>query len=211
MTSDVRDPFAAAQNEDDPFAAAEDSRAGGNFEPAPFFDAIPGRLVALVPRRFEPEAKKRADRIEPGGKDTEERYTADMVVLDGGPLTFWYSKKIDGSEEREPTEKTIETLPHLFPGTWRTEGRVVGRLKKVADGAKPILLGRVTRVPQAADRAKGATVASVTAAYAAWEKRGKNGPRPKFSWDVIPDELTADDHALALAWYRSAVTEGFKI
>lgn len=207
---ETRDPF-AVETDEDPFATPEDSKGGGSFEPSPFFDAIPGRLVALIPRKFEPEAKKRADRVEAGGKDTEERYTADMVVLDGGPVTFWYNEKQEGSEERVPTEKTIDALPHLFPGTWRTEGRVIGRLKKVDGGARPILLGRVRRVPQKDDAAKGATMASIESAWAAWEKRGKNGPRPKFSWDVIPDGLTDADKALAASWWKAAQADGFKL
>lgn len=205
---DIRDPF-AVETDEDPFATPEDSRGGGNFEPAPFFDAIPGRLVALIPRKFEPEAKKRADRVEAGGKDTEERYTADMVVLDGGPISFWYNEKVEGSDQREPVEKVIDVLPRLFPGTWRTEGRVIGRLKKIDGGARPILLGRVRRVPQKDDAATQ-TIASIEAAWAAWEKRGKNGPRPKFSWDVVPDGLTEADKALARDWYRAAVADGFK-
>lgn len=210
MTQDVRDPF-AAETDDDPFATAEDTKSGGTFEPSPFFDALAGRLVALIPRKFEPEAKKRADRVEAGGSDTEERYTADMVVLDGGPITFWYNAKVEGQETREPTEKTVADLPHLFPGTWRTEGKVIGRLKKVDGAARPILLGRVLRVPQADDARKGVTAAAIGERYAAWEKRGKNGPKPKFSWDVVPDVLTEADKALALAWYRAAVADGFKL
>ncbi len=208
MTDQIADPFAVPVDEDDPFATPEDSQ-GGSFEPSPFLDALGGRLIALIPRKFEPEAKKRADRVEAGAPDTEERYTADMVVLGSAPVTFWGPGPKDKDGNRgEPVEITVP-CPHLFTGTWRTEGRVVGRLKKIDGGARPILLGYVRRTPQAADRKKGVTTEQVETAYAAWEKRGKNGPRPKFSWDVVPDGCGPDEYAAARAWLKSAQAEGF--
>lgn len=218
MTNAIADPFATETNVGDPFATAEDTKGGGgSFTPTPFFDALAGRLIALIPRSFDKEAPKRADRVETGGATTEERYTVDMVVLDGGDLTYWYNKKVEGSEDRVPTEMTIPAadLPMLYTGVWRTEGNVIGRLKKIDGTARPILLGVVRRIPRAKAKGKGVTTEAVEAAYAAWEARGKNGPRPEFSWDVVPaasGSPEADAHrALAGSWYAKARAEGFAL
>lgn len=212
------DPFATEANADDPFATAEDTKGGsGTFTPTPFFDSLAGRLIALIPRSFDAEAPKRADRVEAGGATTEERYTVDMAVLDGGDLTYWYNKRVEGSEERVATEMTIPAadLPMLYTGVWRTEGNVIGRLKKIDGKTRPILLGVVRRVPRAKAKAKGVTIEAVETAYAAWEARDKKGPRPEFSWDVVPaasGSPEADAHrALAGAWYAQARANGFTL
>lgn len=207
MTDDIRDPFAEEVDETDPFATEDDVKSGGKFEPSPFLDSLAGRLVFMVPRAFDAEAKKRADRIEPGGKETEEKYTVDMAVLDGGELRFWFNEKQAGTEERVPTEKIVpaDELPKLYTGVWRTEGNIVGQLKKIDGSARPILLGRVQRGPQAKDKAKGATVETIGKAYAAWEKRGKNGPKPKFSWVI---EVSSSDADKALARKAIAAFKG---
>lgn len=219
MTDQFDDPWATAVDEDDPFATADDVKSGGKFEPSPFLDALPGRLVAMVPRAFDPEAKKRADRIEPGQKDTEERYTVDMVVLDGGELRFWTSqkKKLDNGSFSDTERETVEVvvpedeIPKLYTGVWRTEGNIVGALKKIDGKARPVLLGRVRRGPQAPDKRKGVTTEQVEAAYEAWEKRGKNGPKPKFSWFVDVSVVTDADRAIARQWLTKARAEGFTL
>lgn len=214
--TDFDDPFAQTVDDDDPFATPEDVKSGGSFTPSPFLDALPGRLVAMVPRAYDPEAKKRADRIESGGKETEEKYTVDMVVLDGGPFTFYTTQKIkldngSFSDERETVEIRVEELPALYTGVWRTEGRIVGKLKKVDGTRRPILLGRVRRVPQAPDAKKGITAEQVEKKYAEWEARGKNGPRPKFSWDIDVENLTDADRDLARTWLKHAMADGFSL
>ena len=211
MSEHVEDPWAITVDEENPWATPEDVKTG-SFEPTPFFDSLSGRLVAFVPRFFEKEAKKRADRVEPGGATTEERYTVDMVVLDGGELRYWYNKKVEGQEERVPTEHVIPAsdLPKLYTGVWRTEGNVVGQLKKIDGSARPILLGRVVRGPQKADRDKGVTPAKIQKAYAEWEKRGKTGPKPKFSW-IVDVDITDADRALATKWYVAAKADGFTV
>lgn len=210
--SDIADPFAETVDEDDPFATPDDvARSSGPFVPKPYLADLAGRLVAMVPREFEKDAPKREDRIQDGGPTTEERYTVDMAVLDGGALTFWYSAKVEGSDERVPTEHTVEAdeIPFLYTNVWRTEGNVIGQLKKIDGKARPVLLGRIRRGPQAPDKKKGVTPDQIEQAYAAWEKRGKNGPKPKFSWIVDVDCVTAEDRVLAGAWLKAAREDGF--
>ena len=218
MTTDIDDPFAETVDEDDPFARPEDvARSSGPFVPRPYLADLAGRLVVMVPREYEKDAPKRADRVEAGGKDTEERYTVDMAVLDGGELTFQYSSKIEGSEERELRDFTVEAdqLPFLWERVYRTEGNVVGQLKKVDGKVRPVLIGRVRRGPQSADKKAGVTADQIEKSWAAWEaamRAGKlNTPRPKFSWIMDVDAVTPEDLALARAWLKAARGNGFSL
>lgn len=216
--TEVADPFATAVDEDDPFATAEDVKsASGPFVPRPYLADLAGRLIALVPRVFEKEAPKRADRVKPGEKDKEERYTADLVLLDGGDLTFFYASKIEGTEDFEQKEHTVsaEEIPFLWENTYRTEGNVIGQLKKVDGTSRPILLGRVRRGPQAADRRKGMTVDQVEKAWKDYEahlRAGRtNATKPKFSWFVDVDVVTDEDRVMARQWLTTAKANGFSL
>lgn len=218
MTQDIADPFAEAVDEDDPFARPEDvATSYGPFVPRPYLADLAGRLVAMVPRSFDPEAKKPADRIEAGGKDTEERYMVDMALLDGGDLTFFYKSKIEGKEEWEEKEHTVSAaeIPFLWTNVRRNEGVVIGQLKKVDGKAKPILLGRVRRGPQSADKRNGVTVDQIEEAYAKYEahlRAGRtNATKPKFSWVIDVDCVTDADRAKARDWYAKAKAAGFSL
>lgn len=217
--SDVADPFAASVDEDDPFATAEDVKStGGPFLPRPYLADLVGRLVALVPRELNKEAPKPKGRIEPGGKETEERYTVDMAVLDGGELKFFYQSRVEGTEDQyEEKEHVVpaEDLPALWEGVYRNEGSVIGQLKRVDGTARPVLLGRVRRGPQAAEKRKGMTADVVEKAWAAYEghlKAGRtNATKPKFSWFIDVDGLTEADYAVARKWLADAKAAGFTL
>jgi hypothetical protein len=217
--TDVEDPFATAVDEDDPFATSEDvARSSGPFIPRPYLADLHGRLVAMVPRELDKEAPKRKDRIEAGGKETEERYTVDMAVLDGGDLTFFYASKVEGKEdEYEQKEHVIpaDEIPFLWLGVYRTEGNVIGQLKKIDGTARPVLLGRVRRGPQAPDKRKGVTADTVEKLWEAYEahlRAGRtNAVKPKFSWFVDVDVVTDADRALARKWLTAAKAEGFTL
>lgn len=217
--TEVADPFATAVDEDDPFATAEDvKRASGPFIPRPYLADLCGRLVAFVPRSYEKDAPKRKDRIEAGGKETEERYTADMVVLDGGDLTFFYASKVEGREnEFEQKEHTVPAaeIPFLWENTFRTEGNVIGQLKKVDGTARPILLGRVRRGPQAADKRNGVTADQTEKLWRDYEahlRAGRtNATKPKFSWFVDVDVVTDADRVVARRWLTAAKANGFSL
>jgi hypothetical protein len=212
MAEEIADPFAEQADVEDPFARPEDVQRGGAFEPRPYLADLAGRLVAMVPRVFESAAEKPKARQKPDDL-TEERYTVDMIVLDGGELRFWYNSKKKDSDEMEPVEAVVEAseIPKLYAGVWRTEGNVIGQLKKIDGKARPILLGRVRRGPQKAERDKGITVAQIEEAHAAWVKRNRSGPQPKFTWIIDVDCVTDSDRALAGAWYTKARQEGFTL
>jgi len=209
VTDNIEDPFGSPEVDEDPFATAEDVKARRAFVPTPNLEALDGRLLVMVPRKFEENAPKNKAFIKPGEKETQNRYTVDLVCLSGGPLTFWYNAKVEGKTEKEPKEHTIDTLPQMWEDVWRTEAAIVGQLRKVDGTRRPMLLGRLKRGPQSADRDKK-NFATIAEEFAAWEKRGRKGASPKFSWQVDVD-ITPEDKALAMKWYASAVEDGFKL
>jgi len=216
--TDVEDPFATAVDESDPFATAEDvARSSGPFIPRPYLADLAGRLVAMVPREVA-KVEKRKDRQEAGKDNTEERYTVDMAVLSGGDLTFFYASKVEGKEdEYEQKEHTIpaDEIPFLWLGVYRTEGNVIGQLKKIDGTARPVLLGRVRRGPQAPDKRKGVTADQVEKAWADYEallRAGRtNAVKPKFSWFVDVDVVTDADRVVARQWLTAAKADGFTL
>jgi hypothetical protein len=217
--TDVEDPFATAVDEDDPFATPEDvARSSGPFVPRPYLADLAGRLVAMVPREFKADHPKRKDRIEAGGKETEECYIVDMAVLSGGDLTFFYASKVEGKEDEfEQQEHTIPAgeIPFTWFRVFRTEGNVIGQLKKIDGTARPVLLGRVRRGPQAPDKRKGVTADQVEKLWEAYEahlRAGRtNAVKPKFSWFVDVDVVTDADRTLARQWLTAAKADGFTL
>ena len=192
-------------------------RTAGPFIPRPYLSDLVGRLVTMVPRVVE-KVEKRKDRQEAGKDNTEERYTVDMAVLDGGDLTFFYASKVEGKEDEfEQKEHTVpaEEIPFTWLGVYRTEGNVIGQLKKIDGTARPVLLGRVRRGPQAPERRKGVTADQVEKAWADYEallRAGRvNAVKPKFSWVVDVDVVTDADRLLARQWLTEAKANGFTL
>lgn len=199
---ETEDPFGATVDETDPFATEEEGKAGGGkFEPTPKIPDLVGRLVAMIPRAFTDQAPK-ATRFQRGPDDKyQDRYTVDLVVLDGGDLTFWAQvKEGDATKEQEITVPAGD-LPKMWKGTWIFQLALIGQLRKVAGGPRPILLGRVRRGPQAKDRGKE-TFASIEAAWTAWDTRGRRGAEPDYSWQ-IDTGISQEDRAVALRWWAS--------
>jgi hypothetical protein len=211
VTEEIDDPFAVAQDEDDPFADPETVKAGGAFTPRPALEDLEGRLLALIPRAFDKESKTPQIWVDKGAPATREQYTADMVLLDGGPLTFPYKDKVTEGKTTTVVDKewTIDVLPHLWQGVWRSEASLIGQLKKVDGTGKPILLGVLRRGPQADDRKAGKTWEDIAAAFTAWRKNPR-GNAPKFSWFVDVD-VTPEQAALAREWWKAARAGGYTL
>lgn len=206
----IEDPFAVGTDEDDPFANADDARQGaGVFTPRPALEDLEGRLIVMVPRGLDREAKTPQTWVDKGAPPTREQYTVDLVVLDGGPLTYQYKDKVvEGNTTRvEEKEYTVDTLPFMWKGVWRTEGSIIGQLKKVDGTSKPMLLGVLRKGPQADDRKAGKTWQDIADAYAVWRRNPRGNP-PKFSWFVDVDSA---DRTLALEWWNAARAEGYSL
>lgn len=206
--SEIADPFAQNVDVDDPFATPEDVRTV--FNPTPPLEVLEGRVLVMVPRKFEDDAPIPDEFIQSGGPKVRDRYTVDMVVLTGGPVTFEYNGPAGKDGKRERLSATVTALPALFSGVWRVEASLIGQLRKVDGGPRPMLLGRLIRGPQAKDRKAGKTVEDVAAEFAAW-RRNPKGNAPRFSWQMVVEGLSAEDKALAMDWYRTAVAGGYKL
>lgn len=208
----IADPFAQHTDDDDPFADADTAKAGGgSFTPRPALEDLEGRLLAMVPRELDKEAPTPAIYVEKGAPATREQYTVDMVLLDGGPLTYTYKDKVISGQTTTIVDKefTVDALPFMWTGVWRNESAIIGQLKKVDGTPKPILLGRLVKGPQAKDRKAGRTIADVAAAFEVWRKNPR-GAVPAFSWQ-IDTEVTPADQLLAREWWTAARAEGFKL
>lgn len=206
MSEPVEDPFGGAEpNADDPFATPEDVKSGGAFTPVPSLSNLEGRLVAMIPRKFEDDAPIPEDYRQKDGPTVRDRYTVDMYVLNGGELRYTYLAKVEGKSEREEREHVIpaEELPATFTRVWRVEQAMIGQLKKVDGSVRPVLLGVVRRGPQAKDRNEGKTFSDVAAAYAKWAANPTKSKEPRFSWQ-IDVEISKEERSLALEWWRNA-------
>lgn len=207
MTQSIADPFAQATDLDDPFATPEDVKGGsGTFTPSPNLEALAGRLVAFIPRKLEKRAPKPEQFRQNANDTTRERYTVDLYVLDKQEFRFWYNAKQEGTDERVPTEHVVEAsdIPFNVPNYWIVQSALIGQIRKVDGGPRPILAGRVRRGPQAEDRDRK-TFDSVEAEWAAYVARGMKGTKPKFSWQV--DNAMSNDDLFALRdwWHKAGV------
>ena len=215
MTDNMpEDPFAdpVSADLDDPFASAEDLKAGsGVFVPWPAIEAIRDRLVVIVPRTFDSEAKvseflQKTYNLKP----TREEWKTDLVVLDGGTLQYTYRAKRDGTEnEYEEREHRIEALPALIPGWKVSWGNVIGSLNKIADSPKPFALGRLRAGYSIKEMRAGRTFEEFRAEQEAFYANPRGKKEPKAVWHLEASEAPADK-AVALAWWKTARAEGFK-
>jgi hypothetical protein len=199
------DPFTSAHDMDDPFATSSDFK-GGDFTPSPTLEVLKGRVVVMIPRSLDKEAK---DPNDPTGQKTREVYTVDLTVLDGGPLSYTYTKRgnpeANDPADRETTypEYVVENItpdqPFSVKGFWVPQAGVIGKLKQSHRDGRPYL-GVPAIVPVAADRAKGKTAAEVQREVDAWNARGRQGSRPRYSWTLA--DPTAEQRAAAQAWWK---------
>lgn len=92
----------------------------------------PGRLVAIIPMKIERGVKA------PGENKTQDRITADVLIIDGGPITYggkpWARPPI-------PDTFVIQQLPYLARNVWISNSVLVTQLeRKVGNG---IVVGRL--------------------------------------------------------------------
>lgn len=199
-TAPAGDAFTAPADMDDPFATSSDYR-GGDYTPSPTLEALQGRLVVMIPRVLDPNAK---DPNNPG--DTREQYTVDLTVLDGGRLTYFYNVKGDPEKgtQDETKEWVVEDIsgdkPFTVTGYWVPQGGVIGKLKKAHKDGRPYL-GVPGMVPTKADRDRGVTAAQVRQNVAAWVARNRQGARPRYTWTLEDPDTT--QRGIAVAWWKA--------
>ncbi len=190
-------------NTDNPFGAPSEFK-GGSFTPTPPMEALQGRSCIFVPRTFDPAAP---DPFNPG--NTRKQWTADLYVLDGGELRFWYKQKADpnanpprpAADVEQVVPEVTPTNPYVSLGCWVSQAAIVPKLTGVSE-KRQFLACTITRGAQKADRDKGVTDQAVRDAHAAWVSRGKSGPEPKSLW--LAEDLTPEQMQRAVEWWNAA-------
>lgn len=220
MSDIMDDPFAVAVDEDDPFAAPEDFKSsGGNFAPRPSsIEDIAGKLLVIVPKVFEKEAKVSEYLVKKYNMaETREQWTADVIVLDGpAEWKFTYRGRKDRDSEYEDMEQIVTEYPYEMLGYRITAGNLIGALNKISNGSKPMAVGRIRAGFTAAEMRAGKTFEQFEKERAAWEARvqkdgiRKAGEEPKPRWHFDPSN-DAEDRAKALAWWKKAREAGYEI
>lgn len=165
------DPFGEAA--DDPFS--NPAPAGGK---APRVMDLPGRLVLIRPCSATTEtvaAHPSEVKKNPGA--TQQRMTADLIVLDGGTINF-------GGKPENGTPHTLsEDAPAIFRRVWFNQVAIVSGCMRTETGhvrfgsKKPFAIGRFV---------KGVS---------------KDGGFPP--WLLKTDTLTPADLQLARAWIQA--------
>lgn len=117
---------------------------------APRFREMYGRLVLLIPRKLETGVVSRTFTNQDGTPAIQDRLTADIIVLDGGPITY------GGAPEKVPPipHTMTENVPHRWPNAYISFGGIISQCrvalsKIVTEGRPGMVLGRVTRGTEA--------------------------------------------------------------
>lgn len=216
MTSPDDDPFAATNESDvdDPFASADDAKSNaGPFVPWPNVADLQGRLLVLVPRKYEEEAKvsqylQDTHNIPP----TRNEWTTDLIVLKG-PLPWKYKYMARDEQDKEKyTEKehTVESYPFYVPNWKVVWGNVIGALNAVTQTPRPMALGYLKAGYPIGEMRKGKTFDQFASELEAFYASPKGKKQPKPVWHFVVSE-DAGDRKLAQDWWKTAREEGFKL
>lgn len=220
MSEVVDDPFATPATDeaamDDPFATADDVKSSGVFVPRPPVEILENRLLVMVPRSFDKEAKVSDYLRSKGFPETREEWTIDLIVLDGGPMEYTYRSKVQGKEnEFEDKTMSVDEFPFTVPGFRVSWANIIGSLNKLDASPRPFGVGRIKGGYSAKEMRNGRTFEEFAQELAAWEEKVKKSPRtagekPKAKWHFVIDE-SDDAMAKARAWWAVARAEGFKV
>lgn len=178
----MTDPFQSASG-----AVATATPAGDPFaQPAsssfPKIDQMDGRLLLIRPTKIETVAKPEKFGGKPG--ETQERITADLIVLDGGELMG-------------------EEAPHRYTDMFISQQSLVGVLKGALN-KRTSTLGRLFKFPVKADLGTYPTRQALAEAIAAWRVEiaaGRNATEPRFTWKL--EEFTPADADVAREYLKS--------
>jgi hypothetical protein len=183
----------------DPFATP-DSVLGGGGKRGPGWADLLGRLVVLKP------IEKKVDQPVPNQPNqTQDFWSCDLTVLDGGKLTIVTpAKPASGDQPELPEQRNEYDPPETFPA-WFAYGKAI-TIKLDNLGATPLYLGVVQRCPTGPEYRKGMTWQQKTAEWDAYVAKvqadpARAGAKPQFSWGLV--DPTPEQRAAALAWYRA--------
>lgn len=229
MTQPVNDPWAAASATPPPVAPAPAYSApatgqvnplpfdtanlfgspselggGGSFTPTPPMEFLVGKTLVYIPRSFDPSAR---NPLATGSENaTRKQWTADLYVIGGGELRFFYEQKADLNANPPRQAATVEHIhgdctpenPYVVTNCWVSQAAFVSKLTAVSN-KRQFLICTPVRGAQKAQRDVGMTDESVRQAHAAWIARGKVGSEPKFVW--LPSDVSPEALASAATWW----------
>lgn len=189
-----------------PFATSKEvtPQGGGQFDPFVPFAYLEGRMVVMIPKSFTDQDPKKAEH----GGGVQDRWTVDLVILDGAPFTFTYKTSEEKGGPKVEKSKTVDTFPATFRGQWVRNGQLIGALNGANKEGK-FIYGVFTKVPTMQDQRAGKTIEMLAAEIAQWRKdvaEGKPGagnePRHTYNLDSRPEVLTQDRINRAMAWWE---------
>lgn len=210
-TTSAATPASPVSNMENPFATQTQGAAavgsGGQWDPRVPFDALEGRMIVMVPKSFRDDAPVPAA-FNPKEGEVREEYRVDIIVLDGGPLT--YEETFKESKDAEPQKRTVSVtdFPYVRRGQTIAQGQLVRALKG-ADKNGAFLYGVMTMVPQLRDQGIYPTPEKLAEARKAWiaalsaGQKGVSEPRYTWGLDERPHVLTPERINLALAWWET--------
>jgi hypothetical protein len=155
--------------------------SGGGGGAFPKLEEFEGKLILLKPSVVETVPKPARFNGKPG--ETQERVTADVVVFED-----------DGSYE-------------VTEDMYLSQVGIVGPCKKaLKPGAKPFVLGRVSKVPSKIGKDQGFdTVEKIYEGFEAWRdavsKNKKGVPEPSYAWGLL--DFSDEDVAKAMAYVNA--------
>lgn len=121
---------------DDPFDAPAPQRPRG-----PRLQEMYGRLLLIIPHKLEENVPNRLGKA----GDTQDRLTADVVILDGGPINY------GGTPEKVPPvpHDKVAQVPHRNEKMFISAVGLISQCrealsKKVTQGRPGMVLGRLT-------------------------------------------------------------------
>lgn len=183
----------------DPFGTPDSVGGGGGIR-GPQWPDLVGRLVVLKP------VTKLVDQPVPNQTNqTQDFWSCDLTVLDGGTLTVVTpAREAQGENPALPEQRNDYDVPFTFPA-WYARGKAItGKLDRLE---VPLFLGVAQRCPTGPEYRKGMTWQQKTAEWDAYVAKvqqdpARAGSKPQFSWQLI--DPTPEQRATALAWYRAS-------
>lgn len=179
-----------------PFGSESTVGGGGGIR-GPQWPDLVGRLIVL-----KPIEKKLEQPVPNQPNQTQDFYSCDMTVLNGGTLTvITPAKPAQGNNPALPGQRIDYDPPFTFP-RWFAYGK--GVTVKLDNLTLPLYLGVVRRCPTGPEYRKGVTWQDKEQEWKAYREailNGRDPAKPQFSWGLV--DPTPEEQAIAMEWYRS--------
>lgn len=180
----------------DPFGTPDSVGGGGGIR-GPKWDDMVGRLIVLKP------VEKLLNQPVPNQADkTQDFWSCDLTVLDGGPITVVTpAREAQGDLPALPEVSNTYETPFTFPRWYARATAVTGKLDKLE---LPLYLGVVRQCPTGPEYRAGKTWQDKERQLQEWADAARRDPmkagnKPQFSWQLV--DPTPEQRAVALKWW----------